>query len=517
VHTGDVRKYDALGRVRRPYLYAGDDWADIGNVAVQRHDNGGDPYEIVNFYTSTYEDSHLFDNHRRGRATFAARSAVNRALSRYNMKLMEYAKGFALLNEVYTGAGLRDSILDAAGPGAPFEANALSSSLAFDHFARLLTRPHPGAHVEIPQVGGDLRVLTSTDTVPAILGSGPVSIPEGTLLFASGDTSYGGRPLNNDLDDTKGYFATDYLSQVGSYYEKAYAAAMFSDSFDRFVPSDRDTFFDGRYRNIGMATLFPEGVRRLFANVLTEDSAILGWRAAGTLTGAGGVRISTDGKPTYNITQPMGQRTWWLTDPTVCWPRAGRIGCSSIADESYDGAPPPAASLPLDPEVGFEVQKFVIFWSLLFLPENWKQNWVDMMRVWVIGSDVNPTFPNDQSIAWRDPTSGQLYVAHSYGTEDIDERTVQRGIAARAIEWANTLTREAYEVEAEDDLTGELTLEVYPDDDDCPDGITHCTGQPMEKDHQLAIRLNNYKSVIDYLRDVSSTFGFGYPDRKGIY
>ena len=113
--------------------------------------------------------------------------------------------------------------------------------------------------------------------------------------------------------------------------------------------------------------------------------------------------------------------------------------------------------------------------------------------------------------------SGQLYVAHSYGTEDIDERTVQRGIAARAIEWANTLTREAYEVASEDDLTGELTLAVYEDDEQCPTGVTSCTGQPVQKDEALALRLNNYKSVIDYLRDTSSAFGFGYPDRKGIY
>ena len=140
-----------------------------------------------------------------------------------------------------------------------------------------------------------------------------------------------------------------------------------------------------------------------------------------------------------------------------------------------------------------------------------------MMHVWVIGSDVNPTFPNDQSIGWRDPVSGQLYVAHSYGTEEIDGRTVQRGIAARVIEWANTLTREAYEVESEDDLTGELTLAIYENDDDCPEGISHCEGQPKEKDHQLAVRANNYKSVVDYLRDVSSSFSFPYPDRKGIY
>ena len=47
--------------------FASDNWADIGNVSVFRHDNGGDVYEQVQFLISTQEDRHIVDNYRRDR------------------------------------------------------------------------------------------------------------------------------------------------------------------------------------------------------------------------------------------------------------------------------------------------------------------------------------------------------------------------------------------------------------------------------------------------------------------
>ena len=58
-------------RVRVPYAFASDNWADIGNVSVFRHDNGADPYEQINFLLSTQEDRHILDNYRRGRTSFS--------------------------------------------------------------------------------------------------------------------------------------------------------------------------------------------------------------------------------------------------------------------------------------------------------------------------------------------------------------------------------------------------------------------------------------------------------------
>ena len=99
--------------------------------------------------------------------------------------------------------------------------------------------------------------------------------------------------------------------------------------------------------------------------------------------------------------------------------------------------------MAVDSETGFEVQKFASFFAMLNLPESWKLDWVDMMRIWQIGSDSPTGFPEAETVAWRDPLSGELFVAHSYGTEVIDGKTVQRGIAARVLEWMNTLTAQA--------------------------------------------------------------------------
>jgi hypothetical protein len=343
---------------------------------------------------------------------------------------------------------------------------------------------------------------------------GAVLLPEGPYRVGN-DRAIGARPLHNKLDDREGYYATDYPLWIGSYYEKSVAAAMLTDSFDNFVPDDRETFFDGRYRNVGLASMFPDGVRRLFAAALTDDRTLLGWRVAGQRASQTSIVPLKDARGV--ITEPMGQRAWWAAEPRICWPRAGRVGCFDVGDDSYDGAGEPEASLAVDPEVGFDIQKFVIFWALMYLPENQKLDWVDMMRIWVIGSDTDPAFPATERRAFRDPVSGQLYVAHSYGQELIDERSVERGIAARAIDWMNVLVREAYEVESEDADTGELTLVRHPDDENCPTGVTSCTGQPVELSGEFVARVKGYKSVLDYLHSTTKALGLADPEQRGVY
>jgi hypothetical protein len=261
--------------------------------------------------------------------------------------------------------------------------------------------------------------------------------------------------------------------------------------------------------------MFPDGVRRLFATAITDDRAMLGWRVAGQQASQTSIVPLKDGRGV--ITEPMGQRAWWATEPRICWPRAGRVGCFDVGDEGYDGAVAPEASLAVDPEVGFDIQKFVIFWALMYLPENQKLDWVDMMRIWVIGSDADPVFPATERRAFRDPASGQLYVAHSYGQELIDERSVERGIAARAIDWMNVLVREAYVVESEDPETGELTLARHPDDENCPTGVPSCTGQPVELRAEFVARVKGYKSVLDYLHSTTKALGLADPEQRGVY
>ena len=53
---------DPLQRVRVPYGFATDRWADLGNLSVYRHDNGADPYELFDFLITQQEVNHIFDN-----------------------------------------------------------------------------------------------------------------------------------------------------------------------------------------------------------------------------------------------------------------------------------------------------------------------------------------------------------------------------------------------------------------------------------------------------------------------
>src|SRR5690606_29413658 len=93
---GEGRAIDIYGRTRVPYAFATDSWADLGNLAVYRHDNGADAYELFNFFITEQETRHIFDNYRRGRHGFSVRSASGRILWRYNEKMRDGAKGLGL-------------------------------------------------------------------------------------------------------------------------------------------------------------------------------------------------------------------------------------------------------------------------------------------------------------------------------------------------------------------------------------------------------------------------------------
>jgi len=507
------RNFDALGRVRRPYMFGSDNYADIGNLPVLRHDNGADAYEVAHYMISEYEDRYLFDDYRRQRTTFSLKNAFMRGYSRYNAKLKEVTKGFALYNELFQSLGSFGFYTSEAGP---LRHSALASSMVFDHFARILTRPSSGAHFsDVKWSPSGVALLRSTDQNPGVVPSRPppqiFPIPDGSTGVGT-DVAWGGRLLNNSFDDSKGYYSVEYQKNVGSYYDKTIAAHLLTDCEDRFISQARDDFQDGRYRNTSFATLFPDGMRRLLANTLTEDEDIKGWRIA-----------STNGIPNIDkagqLSQPMGFRAWWPKEqPEMCWPTQGHLFCEEFPSGAELANGIPKESLAVDPELGFEIHKFITFFSMLNLPESWKLNWVDMMRIWIVGVDTLPDFPDSEKVAWRDPQSGQLYVAHSYGTEEIDGKTIQRGIAARVLEWMNVLTAKAYEVDSTlTKPTGEQTVYRYANNNDCPPGVSYCTGQPVELDTAFVLRVTNYKSVLDYMHQTASQFGFYGPNWRGVY
>ncbi|MBM4359976.1 MAG: hypothetical protein FJ096_17875 [Deltaproteobacteria bacterium] len=523
---------DAQKRVRVPYGFATDRWADLGNAAVYRHDNGADNYEVFDFLLTQQEVNHIFDDYRRNRTTFSVRSASNRILGRYNEKARDGAKGLALLHNIYKDyakeSNFTFSSLWAYLGTASFADQLLASSEVFDHFTRMYSRPQAGWHGRVAQ-----GLLVSEEDAYAQVPR-EVTIPDGASLEKFDTVSYNGKYLENRLAEGKGEYDSEYTLNAGSYYDKITVPYLMAESADNFISSSRTDFLDSRYRAVSLADLFQDGYRRFVANMLTGDTALKGWAVASS-GGKPLVELDKDGNKWPK--QGLGHVQWWTANTQVCFPAEGTALCTAPGNPSSFGSTPPAETLALDGQVGWEQQKFLIAHTMLYIPENQKQLWLDMMKLWQEGSDNNPGMTN--RIEFHDP-QGRTWVAQTFGKETLTHvtpaRTVQKGIAARVLEWSNDLLAKAYETTDGPDL----------DADGKPDWYlpTFVNGQPRVKfdpslksadgplpancnatdnsgctcqDNRACSDLADYVSIPDYLRKAGHRFWQFPLEKKGIY
>jgi hypothetical protein len=441
-------------RVRVPYGFGTDGWADLGNLAVYRHDNGADPYELFDFFISQQEVNHIFDNYRRGRMSFSIRGAAGRALGRYNEKMRDGAKGLGLLKSIYKDFSLNqgynfDDFWFVLADDF-FGLNLIATGIAFDHFTRQLARPESGPHFLDTQ---KLILRSQLDAVGLEDAPTSLTIPNGAQgLFET--VSIGGRPIENRLAEDQGEFDSYYTLNAGSYYEKLYSALLMTESVDNFISAERSEFVDGRFRSISMADIFPEGYRRWLANNLTGDDFIKGPRLESDRDG--NVPVDGFGYPTT----PLAWTSWWGSEPRSCFPGSNAIFCDSFGNENpaQFGGSTGGFTVVVDPQVGWEQQKFLIAWTMMYLPENQQQWWIDMLRIWELGVDADPEIEN--RIEFHNP-NGKIYIAKTFGKETIFEKTVQRGVAARVLEYANELLVQAYETTDGPDLDGDGNPDWY--------------------------------------------------------
>jgi len=511
-------------RIRWPHGFATDRWADLGNVSVYRHDNGADAYEIFDFLITQQEVGHIFDNYRRNRHTFTVRGAINRQLGRYNEKVRDGAKGLGLMANVY-----RDFAVEA---GWDFESlwpyigsvfypnNVLASSVAFDHFTAEMARPQAGDHFYGTDLAGTRIMRSSLDTAgnPAATR---VTIPNGATGYFQ-NVARGGRPLENALSETKGEYDSEYTVNAGSYYEKAFTTMLMTESVDNFISDSRRDFLDSRYRAVSLADLFPDGYRRWLANNLTGDDVLRGSRVAASPTNVPLVDSNRFPQRGLGFTQ------WWRPTPQVCFQGPASLECETA----------PANSVVIEPQVGWEQQKFLIAWTLLYLPENAQQTWLNQMGIWEKGADSDPVFTN--RIELHLP-NGKIYVAKTYGKETLLGKTVQKGVAARILEWGNELLNRAYVTTAGSDTDGDgqpdwyvpsLTMgrpivkfdpalsTVSPSGSGTV-GRPGCNSTDNSQctcySNKACVELSKYEEVPFFMRQAMRDYGLADPTMKGIY
>ncbi len=459
---------DAKGRVRRGYLFSSDEFADTGNVPSFRNDEGADAYEQIRFLESLYENRYILDAFRRNRTQFNSDSVEERIQARYLDNIQLIAKAFAF-GAVLDGDPLSPSstFLD---PGN-YEPLAIGGSVAFDMFARILTRGEPGYYCPSGVCGtqptGVAETVYSADTAPL------PSVYTYDFNVGLGD----GRYVHNDYDYSQGYFWADYQTQVGTYYEKVWAIYYLSEAFDSFISNSKEDFTDGRYKNVNFATVYPKQMRRLFANVMTNDyQAYAPW-------------VVVDPNPQDT---PKG---------TLVYPKWHDVSGPGVRPVSCDVSPVAGCSKMVAPNYGWNEQLYAMVFGTMFFPTNWSQSFVDDARITTKQSDeVN--WPPAETYVFHDPKSGMTYKAHGIGTEDVLGAQHQIGTGARMLEWANQLFSEAYVVQR--DAGGA----VLPGPDGAPVLVLDVNGKPQTGPGGATAQadLQKYIDSIDIFRQLTTTF-----------
>ncbi|MEP7126955.1 MAG: hypothetical protein ABJE95_38845, partial [Byssovorax sp.] len=174
-----------------------------------------------------------------------------------------------------------------------------------------------------------------------------------------------------------------------------------------------------------------------------------------------------------------------------------------------------------------EQQKFLIAMTLQYLPENAKQYWLDNLHLWELGADSDPGFTN--RIEFHDPT-GKVYIAKTFGTEVIFGKTVQKGIAARMIEWANILLEKGYVttpmivngatwyIPTLDAVTGQPIVKY---DSTIVGGPSTCNSSDNSgctcTSNRACVALEKYTELPAFMRQALSAYGLADPSMKGIF
>ncbi len=544
---------DAMARPRYPYGFATDRWADLGNLAVYRHDNGADAYELFDFFIGQQEMNHIFDAYRRGRTTFSVWGASAGLLSRYNEKMRDSAKGLGLFVNIFRENALKDG----TKPGAAmallsndYASNLLASAVAFDHFARMLARPMPGEYYRTGWAGDDVlhareatevRIVYKTDAAGRYVFENGERVVEkfGTEMVmplgAYGDKyqniNFGGQLVENRyLEKECGDYCSEYVINAGSYYQKAFVPMLLTESVDNFISDSAGDFTDPRYRNVGMADIFYNAFRRLLANSLTGDESM---RSPAVLADATGkIQVVSDDKDNLDLTPAsgIGWIQWTGKDgPRRCYNSSNDIGHPGTSGQFYEcnTAPAGAKEIALDAQIGWEQWKFLIAMSMAYLPENQRRDWLDSLRMWEIGADNDPGFDPLDRIDYES-ADGAKFVARSIGTETVFGKTVQKGIASRVLEWANTLKERAYELEPDGKFKRSIDRKPIvkydarlQDNPEFPLANPTCSETDNSgctcSDNIDCLQLEKYESLLYFFRTAATAYRLPWPGYKGVY
>jgi hypothetical protein len=151
------------------------------------------------------------------------------------------------------------------------------------------------------------------------------------------------------------------------------------------------------------------------------------------------------------------------------------------------------------------------------MPDSEQMDWIDLLRLFRIGSETDPSYLPLQAIEFRDPETGYRYVAKRYGPETLFGKVWDKGIAAKMVQWANELAVQAYETDPNIPIPPSGQLQYRFDADNKPivkqdpldprpnPGVIKC------EENKACVALRKYRSLLDFTRQTAGQVGFPEP------
>jgi hypothetical protein len=475
-----------------------------GHVHVNPFDSGADIYEVSVAARERFEASYPFQYFRRKQREFNQLTIANGVLGSYFERLRTYhwdaavrgAQLYTMLGPKSDNAGTRkqeqaafDKAFASDDWHRPYDK---ASAVLFESMSSAIVTPQVGTYSTSPDDSRTVagwQTRTILDTKGTTVGTSKTSLDIGT----------GARYLDDDFDS--GPFGggswqyTAWAKRVGYEQEKGLAFYSLTDGSAPVFAPNREFFLDWRTQNVSFQADMPGAVDRLLGGMLAEDWETIAPYLDGSTDKDGGNLIQST-----NLIQEGAKRN--------------------------EGAQ------LLFPNLGYRQQNVAAILAGIY-SRDVDLTLVNKMRIYVDGIDGNLsklTIPDEQQVRFYNPNTGFTYIARKFGPQEIDGKTVDRGIGSRMLQYANILQAAAYEVETEDgkvngtpifdqygqpklvlrDADGTLSPTGTPGYKPRPKGDgTAILPRPSNAQVPTVVRHDRYVGLMDATRQIGLIFGAG--------
>jgi hypothetical protein len=396
--NGNVRWFHRWGSTNNSYMH------------TNPSDAGADPYEVAVATRLKFDAMYPFAYFRRHNREYMDFFLPNRVAETYFDRVRSFHYHSATRSAQFMASFGQSTFDQMKADDDWLRPYVLSGVEAFDLLYRSVVMPQPGTYynTKIRTLPGWQKrsYIADTDDYPGQYDTALFNLPMGT-----------GRFIDTDVDSTaQGGGAWNYSYWVirsGFEVEKAYAMALLADGRPPVYTPSRELFLDPRIQSVSFYADMPHAMDRLLAGMMSYD-----WETIG---------------PEF-IPNPDGD--------------SGTMNMYKIWEPTVPARAP--GSEVLFPNIGFNQQSYASIFAAVYSRETGDMTLMNKMRVWIEGVDgsIGSTgFPNPaEQQRFFNPDSGFTYIARRFGTETISGKTVEKGIGARMLQYANWLLASTYYV-----------------------------------------------------------------------